>query len=78
VRDETWSYIRRPGDEPDELYNLIDDPRERRNLIDDHPAEAQRLARAFGQFYALTGQVVKGAQGRYEVSGTAADAGRPA
>jgi arylsulfatase A-like enzyme len=72
VRDETWSYIRRPDNEPDELYHLIDDPREQRNLIDDYPAEAQRLARAFGRLYALTGQVVKGAQGRYEIAGTAA------
>lgn len=77
VRDETWSYISRPGEEPDELYHLDEDPREQRNLIDERPAEAQRLAGAFGQLYALAGQVVKGAQGRYEVAGTAAEAGRP-
>jgi arylsulfatase A-like enzyme len=72
VRDETWSYIRSPGEQPDELYNLIDDPGEQHNLIDAQPDEARRLAGAFGRLYALSGQVVKGAQGRYEVSGTAA------
>lgn len=77
VRDETWSYISRPGEESDELYHLDEDPGEQRNLIDERPAEAQRLAGAFGQLYALAGQVVKGAQGRYEVAGTAAEADRP-
>lgn len=72
VRDQTWSYISRPRDESDELYNLIEDPKEQHNLIDKHPEEARRLAHAFGKLYALTGQVVKGAQGRDEIAGTAA------
>lgn len=72
VRDKTWSYIRRPGDEVDELYNLQEDPQERHNLIDEHPEEAQRLAAMFGVLYALQGAPVKGAQGKYEVAHTGA------
>jgi len=70
VRDKTWSYVRRPEGEPDELYNLIDDPRERSNLIDRYPEQAQRLARAFGSVYQSgAAQVeVKGIQGKYELA----------
>ena len=73
IRDKTWSYILRPGDEPDELYNLIDDPMEQRNLVDTYPQEAQRLAGMFGSLYALKGAPVKGLQGKYEVAHTGAD-----
>ena len=72
IRDKTWSYIRRPEGEPDELYNLIEDPQERRNQIDEHPEEAARLASTFGPIYAVSGPVIKGIQGRYEVEGSAA------
>jgi len=70
IRDRTWSYIARPGDEPDELYHLADDPRERTNLIDRHPEEATRLAARFGTYFrrARASGVVKGIQGRYEVA----------
>ena len=72
VRDQTWSYIRRPGDEPDELYDLEGDPRETRNLVDEHPEEARRLASAFGPYF-FRGRVaeVKGIQGRYEMGSAA-------
>lgn len=72
VRDLEWSYIRRPGDEPDELYNLREDPQERENLIDRHPEQAQRLAAKFGSLYRLKGAPVKGLQGKYEVEHTGA------
>ena len=70
IGDKTWSYIRRPEGEPDELYNLIEDPRERRNLIDEYPEEARRLARAFGSYFRRgAAQVeVKGIQGKYELA----------
>lgn len=71
VRDEVWSYIRRPEGEPDELYNLVEDPREQHNLIDEHPEEAARLAAVLGPLYAVKKVVVKGIQGRYEVGGSA-------
>jgi arylsulfatase A-like enzyme len=72
VRDSTWSYIFRPGSDPDELYNLMDDPHERANLIDQHPDAALRLARAFGSYFRRGARVeVKGVQGKYELaSGT--------
>jgi arylsulfatase A-like enzyme len=74
VRDQAWSYVRRPGDHPDELYHLADDPRETRNLVDDHPEEARRLARCFGPYF-FRGAVteVKGIQGRYEMGSAALD-----
>lgn len=68
VRGLTWSYIRRPAGEPDELYNLEDDPRETRNLVDEHPDEARRLAARFGPyFFRAPIAEVKGIQGRYEM-----------
>jgi arylsulfatase A-like enzyme len=68
VRDLTWSYIRRPAGEPDELYNLEDDPRETRNLVDEHPDEARRLAAQFGPYFFRSPIAeVKGIQGRYEM-----------
>jgi arylsulfatase A-like enzyme len=72
IRDKVWSYIRRPEDEPDELYNLVEDPGESHNLIDDYPREAQRLAASFGVLYALQGAPVKGLQGKYELEHTGA------
>jgi len=72
IRDRTWSYIRRPEAEPDELYNLMEDPKETVNLIDTYPQEAQRLAGMFGSLYALKGAPVKGIQGKYEVAHTGA------
>lgn len=74
VRDKRWSYIRRPAEQPDELYDLVADPQERSNLIDMHPEEAQRLASIFGEMFAMSGQAVKGVMGRYEVGGSAAGA----
>ena len=69
TRDRTWSYVQRPEDEPDELYNLADDPAERENLIDSHHEEAVRLASSFGShFKRRPTRMVKGVQGEYEMS----------
>lgn len=69
IRDERWSLVERPGDQPDELYDLATDPRETRNLVDAHPDEARRLARLFGgMFRASPVREVKGLQGRYELA----------
>ncbi len=68
VRDGRWSYVRRPGDEPDELYDLRADPRERTNRIDEAPAVAQGLlARVAPQFLRQRVRAVKGLMGRYEL-----------
>ncbi len=73
VRDQTWSYIRRPDGQPDELYNLLEDPQEQTNVLDRFPAEAQRLAGLFGSLYfgRQKPASVKGLQGKYEVAGSA-------
>jgi len=69
IRDQIWSYIQTPPDEPDELYNLRDDPQEQHNLIDDHPEEAQRLSTQFGNvFRQVVSRTIKGVQGEYEMA----------
>jgi len=69
IRDREWSYVQRPKDEPDELYNLRIDPGERCNLIDESPGEAKRLASKFGNYFKRQeGRVVKGIQGKYELA----------
>jgi arylsulfatase A-like enzyme len=72
IRDDRWSYVERPGDRPDELYDLAADPRETRNLVDVHPEEARRLAGCFGTLFRDSpAREIKGLQGRYELaSGT--------
>ena len=71
IRDDHWSLVLRPADEPDELYDLTADRGERRNLIDAHPEIATALARSFGSLYYRSGApvaTVKGVQGAYEVA----------
>jgi|ECHnycMinimDraft_1075156.scaffolds.fasta_scaffold00229_11 arylsulfatase A-like enzyme len=81
VRDGRYSLILRPEGQPDELYDLTQDPKETRNLVDERPEEAKRLASYLGIFQntryrsVLGGRVqgkgsivIKGVQGRYEVS----------
>jgi arylsulfatase A-like enzyme len=72
IRDETWSLVLRPGDQPDELYNLSDDPQERRNVIEQHRDIAQSLTKKFGPVYSITNRPVKGLQGSFEVADTPA------
>jgi arylsulfatase A-like enzyme len=72
IRDETWSLVLRPGDNPDELYNLADDPHERRNVIDQHLEIALNLTVKFGPVYAITGRTIKSLQGSFEVADTPA------
>jgi len=72
IRDKVWTYIERPGDDPDELYNLAEDPRETRNLIDEHPEEARGLARHFGDLFRTAPRPrIKGIQGQYEMGSSA-------
>ncbi len=69
IRDKKWSYIARPEEEPDELYNIQDDPRETKNMIDECHQEALRLSRMFGSyFYQIPKKAIKGLQGRYEMA----------
>lgn len=74
IRDKTWSYIQRPEDEPDELYNLKEDPRETKNLIDEYHGEAERLSSMFGDYFRRApSRVIKGIQGQYEMSSGSVD-----
>jgi len=70
IRDETWSLILRPGDQPDELYNLADDPQERHNVIEQHRDIALSLTKKFGPVYLITNRPIKGLQGSFEVADT--------
>jgi len=74
IRDKNWSYIQRPQDEPDELYNLKDDPRETKNLIDEYSEEAIRLSAMFGDYFRRApATVIKGIQGQYEMASSSVD-----
>ena len=43
IRDKTWSYIQRPQDEPDELYNLKEDRAETTDLAAQYPEKVKEL-----------------------------------
>jgi len=75
IRDKRWSYVARPADQPDELYDLVADPRERTNVIDGHPQEAIRLASHFGTYFrrVRSSGVIKGVQGTYEMASGSVD-----
>ncbi len=74
IRNQNWSYVQTPLDEPDELYNLSDDPHEQHNLIDEHPTEARRLAAQFGNIFRQeVPRVIKGVQGEYEMASAAVE-----
>ena len=69
IRDKKWSYIARPDEKPDELYDLQNDPQETKNMIDKYHQEALRLSRMFGSyFYRGSRRAIKGLQGRYEMA----------
>jgi len=69
IRDANWSYIQRPANEPDELYNIKEDPRETKNLIDDNHSEAIRLSSLYGAYFRRAPMgVIKGLQAQYELS----------
>ena len=70
IRNETWSLILRPGDQPDELYNLVDDPQETHNVVEHHQDIALGLKAQFGTVYAVTTGPIKGLQGSFEVADT--------
>lgn len=76
VRNEEWSYIRRPQGFKDELYNLREDPKEKNNLIDKYPEVAERMKKAIGRLFWGPPQVpFPNVQLEYEVSGTPVDYG---
>ena len=72
IRDETWSLVLRPGNQADELYNLVDDPLEHDNIIEQHRDIACMLSTQFGSVYAVARRPFKGLQGSFEVADTPA------
>ena len=69
IRNDKWSYVERPGDEPDELYDLESDPRERNNVIDKYHNEALLLAKKFSNYFRDNPvKEIKGLQGKYEMA----------
>ena len=70
VRDRRHSFVLRPGEEPDELYDLVEDPRERNNIIDQRPDVADELARHFPRSYFPEPPRTHGVQGDSEVADT--------
>lgn len=69
IRNNRWSCIERPGDQPDELYDLKSDPRERNNVIDKYHDEAVLLAGKFSNYFRDKPiNEIKGLQGKYEMT----------
>ena len=74
IRDQGWSYIQTPTNEPDELYNLNNDPHEKYNLIDEYPDKVRELAGKFGNIFRREiPRIIKGIQGEYEMSSAAVE-----
>lgn len=55
LRTAQWKYVSRRGDEPDELYDLVNDPGERDNLVD-NPEQVDRVADLAAQLEQWFGQ----------------------
>ena len=70
VRNTRYSYVVRGGDEPDELYDLIEDPRERKNILSEKPEVAAALAAKFPKAYFPSPPKSHGVQGDSEVQDT--------
>lgn len=70
VRDRRYSYVLRPGGQPDELYDLVEDPRETNNIIGRKPEVADRLAAQFPAIYFPEPPESHGVQGDSEVAHT--------
>ncbi|MBW1695715.1 MAG: sulfatase [Deltaproteobacteria bacterium] len=69
IRDEQWSFIRRPADQRNELYNLIEDPKEKNNLVDKNPEKAQEMNSAISGILNCRLQKEHWLQLRYDVPG---------
>ena len=69
IRDEQWSYIRRPSGQKDELYDVISDPQEMENLIDKHPQKAREMESAIAKIFNCRLQKQSWVQLRYDVPG---------
>jgi len=74
IRDEKWSYVQTPDDQPDLLFNLEKDCKETTNLIDKYPEIAKHLTGRFGNIFRRhVSGVIKGVQGTYEMGSASID-----
>ena len=69
IRDENWSFIRRPEGVKNELYNLVEDPKETKNLIDEKPEKARELSDAMAKVFNIRMQKEHANQVRLDVPG---------
>jgi arylsulfatase A-like enzyme len=69
IRDERWSYIRRPEGEEPELYDLVEDWEERRNLVGDFPDIARKLDDSIAKVFNCRLQKEHWSQVRYDIPG---------
>ena len=69
IRDEEWSYIRRPAGKRDELYNLLEDSAEKNNLINEYPDKAKEMASAISKIFNIRQQKVNWIELKHDVPG---------
>lgn len=73
IRDEEWSFIRRPEGREDELYNLLEDPGETRNLFRERSEKAKEMATAMARIFNIRMQKEHALQVRLDVPGYLSD-----
>lgn len=56
-RTNDWSYVLRPGNQPDELYDLNDDPLEQQNLAASKPNVSKQIRETIGHVVRKSGNV---------------------
>lgn len=69
IRDEEWSYIKRPEGQQNELYNLMEDPLEMTNLIDKYPKKAKDMDADIPKIFNIKLQKEYMFQLKYDVPG---------
>jgi arylsulfatase A-like enzyme len=69
IRDEAWSFIRRPGEQRNELYDLLEDPKEKNNLVEKNPKKAEEMNGAISGILNCRLQKEHWLQLRYDVPG---------
>lgn len=67
IRDEEWSYIRRPDAKKCELYNLIEDPEEQRNLVSSNSQQAKKMENALARIFNVRHQKEHWQMMKYDV-----------
>jgi hypothetical protein len=77
IRDEEWSYIRRPSGQKSELYNLIDDPKETNNLFDKHAQKVNDMEALIARVFDCRLQKESWIQLSYNIPGICEEKFRP-